>query len=159
MMLSGHLLVATGCFLAFKEYSTQGQWYPDTSLLIEYALIVLGCLLPDIDHTESTIGRRFKVLSLPISLVFGHRGAFHSLLSTGLIVYCAYYFQIPWLNWLAGGYLLHLLGDYLTPSGVPLFYPSRKRYRFPIVTSTNSISEYFVSIGFFASGVYYALIA
>uniref|UniRef100_UPI002F41F001 metal-dependent hydrolase n=1 Tax=Aeromonas sp. L_1B5_3 TaxID=1588629 RepID=UPI002F41F001 len=29
------------------------------------------------------------------------------------------------------GYLSHLLGDWLTPAGIPLFWPIKRRYRLP----------------------------
>ncbi|NKR47264.1 hypothetical protein GS506_24770 [Rhodococcus hoagii] len=43
-------------------------------------LAVISSLLPDICHAQSKIGRRFKVLSFFIRLLFGHRTFTHSLL-------------------------------------------------------------------------------
>ncbi len=41
---------------------------------------IVGALLPDICHTGSKIGRKFKLLSKLISMLFGHRTFTHSLL-------------------------------------------------------------------------------
>jgi inner membrane protein len=158
MMVTGHLLVATGGYLIFKEYTYDGQWVPGLSFAYELVLVLLGCLLPDVDTPDSSVGRRFRFISMPLTLIFGHRGIFHSLLACAAIVYLSYTFQSNWLMFIAGGYLLHLVGDYLTPSGIPLMYPSKKRYRFLIVTETNSISEKIVSFGILIAGIYYALI-
>lgn len=98
-----------------------------------YGGIMLGSLLPDIDHPQSYIGRRLWILSAPINKLFGHRGFTHSILSLTILGIVT----APW--WLVnplffGGFLLgyfsHLLGDMCTISGVPLFYPNKKRYRF-----------------------------
>lgn len=47
-----------------------------------------------------------------------------------------------WL-WLAAGLgaLVHLLGDALTPEGVPFFYPMRSRISVPIIAHTGNIME------------------
>lgn len=36
------------------------------------------------------------------------------------------------------GYLSHLLADMLTPSGIPLFWPYRKRFRIPLINTKKS---------------------
>ena len=48
-------------------------------------LAIAGSLLPDICHTRSKIGRQFKILSLLVSTIFGHRTFTHSLLFLGMI--------------------------------------------------------------------------
>ena len=40
-------------------------------------LAIAGSLLPDICHTRSKIGRQFKILSLLVSTIFGHRTFTH----------------------------------------------------------------------------------
>lgn len=158
MMLSGHLMVATGGYLLFKAYPFDHPIDIQPSLFIEVLLVLFGCVLPDVDHTESTLGKRMRVLSVPISLIFGHRGVFHSLLACLFIGYAAYELQTWWLNYIAFGYFLHLIGDYLTPSGIPLLYPYKKRYRFAIVAETNSLSELIMAGSILACGVYISLI-
>lgn len=96
-------------------------------------IAALSGLLPDIDHPQSTVGRRIRFISVPIAKIFGHRGFTHSLLAIFLMLaVLAYHPSLEayadWSMPLAVGYLSHLLGDALTPSGVPLFYPYKKNF-------------------------------
>lgn len=98
-----------------------------------YGGIALGSLLPDIDHPQSYLGRRIPLLSVPINKLFGHRGFTHSLLSLSLLgIASAFYWAVNplFFGGLLLGYFSHILGDMLTPMGVPLFYPDKKRYKF-----------------------------
>lgn len=108
----------------------------------------LGSLLPDIDHPKSVIGSRLLPISYPISKIFGHRGITHSLFAIILMMIAIQHYahSASWAAALAIGYLSHLLGDMMTPSGVPLFYPSRKKFRFPIGFKTNSGLETVFSV-------------
>src|SRR5690242_13202124 len=45
-----------------------------------FGSLVLGALIPDIDHTGSSIGRKIPLIDNIISSVFGHRSFTHSLL-------------------------------------------------------------------------------
>ncbi|MEO0837423.1 MAG: metal-dependent hydrolase [Cyanobacteria bacterium J06643_5] len=96
----------------------------------------IGGLLPNLDHPKSVLGRKLWFISYPLSAVVGHRGITHSLLATVFMVitlilvtalpeYNAYRWAIAPL---CVGYLSHIAGDMLTPSGVPLFYPKKKKY-------------------------------
>ena len=49
------------------------------------ASAALGALLPDIDESNSLIGRKLKVLSYPIKWIFGHRGITHSLVALAAV--------------------------------------------------------------------------
>lgn len=97
-----------------------------------YGGVFLGSLLPDIDHPQSYLGRRTKPLSVLINKCFGHRGFTHSLLSTLILgVASAVYWSVNplFFGGFLLGYLSHLLGDMTTPSGIPLLYPNKKRYK------------------------------
>ena len=63
---------------------------------------------------------------------------------------------IPLLRFVALGYVLDLLGDFLTPSGIPLFYQYMRRYRFMVVAQTNSIGETVLASSLFSLGVFVA---
>ncbi len=144
MMFPSHLVVAAAGFAVYIHAVTDGQfqWQLSFELVAGFALVMLGAMLPDIDHPDSTVGKRVKWLSYPIRMVFGHRGITHSLFAVMAMLWCAYAANNIWLSWLALGYLLHLVGDYLTDSGIPLLYPiSRKRYRFLITGTTNGLTE------------------
>lgn len=128
------------------------------------AVGVVGSLLPDIDHPQSTIANLSlfsKVLSKSMSLATGHRGLCHSLvfiavtsilfhrfaltLHESLTAYCTI--------WLALGMLSHLLLDMLNPSGVKLFWPVGKK-RHIIGMKTGSTGERIVAIILLALDTY-----
>jgi inner membrane protein len=104
------------------------------ALIIWAALASLAALLPDVDHPHAAVGRL-----LPRwwhRLTPGHRGPTHSLAwcaGLGLLVYAVH-------SGLAGeparpllalavlaGAVSHVLADGLTVSGVPLWWPLRRR--------------------------------
>ena len=102
-------------------------------------LAALGALLPDLDATQSQIKHLsiagitpFAPLALLLNRTLGHRGLLHSALGWGTITVLL----IP-LAWFGGiavplalslGYGSHLATDSCTKSGIPFFYPNRKRY-------------------------------
>lgn len=88
--------------------------------------VVVGSLLPDIDHPGSKLGRRVPIIS-HIMYLFGHRGITHSLLFV-LILALLGEFVSPVFYGLAIGSAVHIAGDMLTPSGVPFFWPHKRRY-------------------------------
>lgn len=119
---------------------------------------VLGSLLPDIDHPQSWAGRKVRVISVPLSLLVGHRGITHSALA---VIGCLMALATLGMGWMAApiviGYLSHLLADGLTPSGVPLLWPSRRRFTLNLC-QTGSLMEMLVVaaiavLGGWAAGV------
>lgn len=112
-------------------------------LLVPVILLTatIGSLLPDIDHPNSILGRRFKPISHIVNKLFGHRGATHTLMAW-IVVTIALFGGNLFLPeslqplGMAGvlgtstGYLNHLLLDSLTPAGIPLMAPfNRKKFR------------------------------
>ncbi len=64
--------------------------------------------------------------------------------------------QLRWMVVpLCVGYLSHIIGDALTPSGVPLFYPKWKTYSFNLF-KTRSLMETFV-VAVFTLAVFFSL--
>jgi len=106
------------------------------------AIIISGisALLPDIDKFNSKMGRAAPLLSIPISIIFGHRGLLHSLLAAGLIYLLTLKLLPTYSLYCLAGYLSHLLLDCLTPSGVPLLWPVPFRFRIPVI-KTGSMFE------------------
>ncbi|QLI80152.1 metal-dependent hydrolase [Chitinibacter fontanus] len=99
--------------------------------LHEVALAGAAGLLPDLDHPKSTFGRIVPYISIPLAAILGHRGFTHSLLMVASMVYLllTYHQQHNWpVLPLVVGYLSHLIGDMLTPSGVPLLWPVRQKF-------------------------------
>ena len=56
-----------------------------------------------------------------------------------------------WLVGFFGGGVLHILLDMGTPTGVPIFFPYRKRYSLNIYR-TSALNEYVVAVVLFVSG-------
>lgn len=109
--------------------------------------VLLGAVLPDIDHPGSTIGRRFWPISQIVSKVFGHRGITHSLVGASLILWGLYVWQgevtVFWVG-IALGYASHLIGDMCTIRGCPILWPLRVPFRFPFRIKTGTIGEFAV---------------
>jgi inner membrane protein len=86
---------------------------------------VLGSLLPDIDHPHSHIRRRAGKLGLMMFWV-QHRGFMHSLAIAMLVLAVCSFNPMIGLS-IGGGYLLHVLTDGMTRTGVPLLWPFTQR--------------------------------
>lgn len=138
MMFVNHLAVSLTAWYAVHALIPEAGPLEPSSL----GLVALGTALPDIDHPNSTIGSQFKWLSWPIRVVFGHRTITHSLIAVGALWYLATIF--PWLNPLLFGYVGHLVGDWLTPAGLKLFWPFSKIHKSPFPIPTNSLAEYVI---------------
>lgn len=127
---------------------------PDHTLPL-LALSVFGALVPDLDAADSLLRRTslFGITPLvPVSSLlhanFGHRGATHSLIGFGTATMLALPLAFAW-GWTAPvafalGYASHLLCDAATKSGIPLFYPKRRRWHLlprPLRLTTGSDAE------------------
>lgn len=110
-----------------------------------YIPLVIGSLLPDIDHTTSTLGRFF-----PIGKFIKHRGITHSLLAL-----VASFLIHPWLGL---GVLTHILLDMLNPARVQFLYPLKTKVGLGLkFLPTGGIGEkllYLSTICFFGFLVY-----
>ncbi|MBK4764952.1 MAG: metal-dependent hydrolase [Pantoea sp. Brub] len=138
MTVNGHIFFAIAISIFAKKIGInliimQADWWhliPAT---------ILTCLLPDIDHPKSFIGKRMRWISQPISKVYGHRGFTHSLLALIFLWIIQNnfikYFILPndVMHGMMLGYLSHIIADMLTPAGVPLFWPYSKRFCLPIL--------------------------
>lgn len=136
MMAASHV-VAGAALWAITAKLTGGAPADPQAL----AAAALGALLPDIDHPNSWAGRKMKLISVPLSLVVGHRGVTHSLLA--VLTGCGILAMMG-LDWVAApvvlGYLSHLAADSLTPSGVPLLWPMKRRFTLNLC-QTGSVTE------------------
>jgi inner membrane protein len=96
------------------------------------AITIISCILPDVDHTKSLIGKIFFPLSKWLSIKFGHRTITHSLLIYFLVVFIVSFIERYYLDtdyyWLIVlfGFGSHLILDMVTVQGIPLFYPFNK---------------------------------
>lgn len=123
-MGSTHLLAAvTGSSLIFG---------PDITAIIVSAC---GGLIPDIDHPDSLLGRKIPIIPELLNVLFGHRTFTHSLLGLAVTTIFLFSNDSLWGKAWAVGYGSHLLLDLLTTSGVPLFWPVGKNFRFSLTTT------------------------
>jgi len=136
MTAQGHLLFSVTCtLLAHKLQLTpaladaKDNW-DHFSDYATYSLAATALALPAWD-------KDWEGISKPLSRLFGHRGFTHSLLAVAAAIWGLDQSQAPALlptgvkDALIIGYLSHLLGDWLTPAGIPLLWPSKRRYRLP----------------------------
>ena len=120
---------------------------------------IIGSHLPDIDHPKSAFGSRVLPLSIPISTVFGHRGVTHSLLAVAGMSWLIWWslhhlhwhqgYAVPVVVGVATGYLSHLAGDWLTNSGIPLLWPSKRRFVSPLKLCTGDLREYLLAFAMY----------
>jgi len=148
MMFKTHLLF--GLFVSLLLFS-----HFDLNPLIFILVLVFCSILPDIDHSKSWIGRRFKIISWIINFIFGHRKLIHSLffaLALSLVIKIFFNnYYIPF----AFGYLSHLFLDGLTKQGIYLFYPLKFRIRGFI--KTNGIIEKIFLVFLFVLNLVYLI--
>ena len=132
MQARNHVPFAMACFWAFSISTGR----PIDAFGTMAAAI--GGLLPDLDHPQSVLGRRLPMISVPLARLFGHRGMTHSLFAVVILLAAlvAVTTMYSWggVAWLVPpliiGYLSHILGDSMTPSGIPLFWPHKRTYSF-----------------------------
>ncbi|KAF0224346.1 MAG: putative membrane-bound metal-dependent [Rhodospirillaceae bacterium] len=136
MMAGSHIAVGAALWAVTARLSGLEAVDPQS-----LAAAALGALLPDIDHPHSWAGRKVRFISVPLSLLLGHRGLTHSALA---VLAGAVLLAIMGTGWLAApvvvGYLSHLLADGLTPSGVPLLWPHKRRFSLNLCR-TGSVTE------------------
>ncbi|MFC1800682.1 metal-dependent hydrolase [Nanoarchaeota archaeon] len=117
MLWKTHLAFGLLAALITRSFVNTGN------IFIFFALVLIGALLPDIDHPNSKINQKLKITKI-FGYIFKHRGIFHTLffalLLPGLI-----YFSVgkPYGTALFIGYLSHLLIDGLTVSGINFLHP------------------------------------
>lgn len=109
------------------------------------ACIILGAtfgsLVPDIDHKNSTISKKHKIISWIFTHLFEHRGFTHAPLIQLLLCACLIslgrdlsgILGLCYLGLVVGftiGTLSHSLLDMMTVGGIPLLYPfTKKKFR------------------------------
>lgn len=100
-------------------------------------------IIPDICHAGSKLGRKIWPISTLIRLIFGHRTVTHSFLFMVLTSVLLYVLQVERIYIISAnlGILSHLLLDMMTPSGVTLLFPWKRKIRFPFKFKTGGIID------------------
>ncbi|MDF2557025.1 MAG: hypothetical protein K0R71_853 [Bacillales bacterium] len=132
MVEKTHVATSIGMSAAFASIIA----YPFSICFV--AGVTLGSILPDIDHPKSFISRHSFGLGKVIHKRFGHRGATHSLI-TWFVLFIFFMLFIPnsFTLGVSLGYLLHIIEDFFSVSGVPLYLPfDRKRRKCPVYRTT-----------------------
>lgn len=124
--------------LAIEYYKT--DLFTSVTIVV---LAVIASLLPDICHTQSKIGRKIRILSFFIRLLFGHRTFTHSILFIVIIGLGLYVIQTPqyYFMTIITGLISHVILDMLTPKGVKLFYPIPLTVKLPITFKTGGLVD------------------
>ena len=87
-----------------------------------YGGVVIGSLLPDIDHENAVAGS-----IIPAWKIFRHGKQTHTVIALLLIVALYLYFRTDFLLGLSVGYATHLIGDELNGNNLKyLFYPFKR---------------------------------
>lgn len=157
MMVVSHVLVGAAAWVVAVKVGGMGHGDIDALAL---GAAMAGALLPDIDHPSSWLGRRLWPVSKPLSLLLGHRGLTHSLLAVagGLALIHAAQPNTAiarLVEPLVVGYLSHLAADALTPAGVPLLWPWKRRFGLPLC-ATGGAMELVVVAATLASSAWIA---
>lgn len=131
--------VAAYCILA----QSMSDPLPITAATL--AAASLGSLAPDIDDNRSWIGRRLFFFAIPLRFLLGHRGLTHSLIAAALATVGLYWAmqhqEFSWAIAFLTGYLVHLAGDWNTNGGVPLAWPSERKFKAPWAFNTGGPVE------------------
>lgn len=108
----------------------------DQNVVIPFLISVfIGSLAPDLDEEGSFLSRRVYVVSAIVSMMTDHRGITHTVTAItafvmiGVVLLTLYDYSIMLLIGFMIGYIVHILGDMTTRSGVAVFHPfSNKKY-------------------------------
>jgi len=108
------------------------------NIIIFLFIACFFAILPDIDEKNSKIGRKLKILSYPLELIFKHRGLFHTIYLPILIFILFLIFGNAIYGFAALiGYVSHLFMDALTINGIRPLHPLiSKRVRGFVRTNT-----------------------
>lgn len=122
-----------------------------TADLVVLSLCAVSSQIPDVDNSQSALGRFFLPVSSYLENRFPHKSITHSFVA--LAVFSVVVFPVALFNhhyWLGlvSGYFWGIFADVFTKTGVALFYPSQARAVCPgnprFRLSTGSSNEFFV---------------
>jgi len=158
MMGTTHMAFAAALYLLLRHLGIQ------VDLGLPFYALLLGSIFPDIDHPRGFLSSQvalFRALSRALSRATVHRGIMHSLLMSCIWALLALAFaryaglgaSAALAFWL--GYLLHLLGDSFTPSGIRWLQPfSAWRLRGPLATGSFAERALFLLLAAAAAYLY-----
>jgi len=158
MTAKGHMALASASALAIVDYhlNTANESVSMADLIIFYLSVIFGSLAPDIDESESYIGRRLYAISIVMSSIFKHRTFTHYLFVPVALFVATYFVQDYYVKLFLYGFSLgifmHDLGDMLTKGGINgFFFPFFPNTKIAILPRqlrfyTNSIAEHILIV-------------
>lgn len=161
MMAPAHMIAGATSWAVYNYFAEAMPEASVIELIGCMSICSVAALLPDIDHPTSTLGQKIYPVSKFISMVFGHRGVTHSLLAFFGMMYLLTSIAPQQeygllITVVAIGYLSHLVGDVITPAGLPLLYPIKYRFTTPWTIEAGGVGECIVVVlyGLFALALY-----
>jgi len=136
MTLKGHINLAIFPFFLFNSIDSiyNINIASTSNLPISFYIgLIIGSFFPDIDEPNSYIGKKLSFLSKFIRKIgIKHRTLTHSIFfpfSLFFIIAFIPELDILFVRGFIIGIILHIIGDAITVSGVPILYPiSKRRY-------------------------------
>lgn len=165
MLAGSHVVFGSGVYLLSSPW--MGFEYPQVYYFLP--IVMAASLVPDLDARHSVLKRFWLIrwLFLPLTLL-GHRTWTHSLVVLMLLATPLLYLQGCACKAMLAfiiGYASHILGDWLTYRGVPLFYPAKTAFKSPFPFRTGSVVElpvamlpFFIMAGFYLFEVHHGLL-
>ncbi|MEA3378021.1 MAG: metal-dependent hydrolase [Nanoarchaeota archaeon] len=140
MMFQTHLIFSILCSFTLLKF------YEINHPIIFCLTFIFFGLIPDMDMPKSKLGKKHKIISNILHILFGHRGFIHTIFPAIFFFAIFYYYgfiEIAIASIL--GYLGHLLLDILTPYGLKVFYPFSK-VNFRGFVKTGGFIEYIIQL-------------
>ena len=165
-MYATHVLFAEAIAYPLSRFFTSTGMANQNETFLFLAGVLIGALLPDIDEPKSFIGRIFLPVSLVVSRFASHRGITHNIYGIAIVVFLSmlFFFSVyiyadsrEVQRFLAAaflglflGYVLHIMGDSMTISGIKNFCCKRTLFTVPKILrfKTGSAKENFFMIFF-----------
>lgn len=121
--------------------------FSSISSFLFLGLVLLGSLLPDIDHENSKINSKLRVTKI-IGHLFKHRGIFHTIFFAVLLPGLVWYFAGHGYGLaLFVGYMSHLVIDGFTKAGINFLHPIAN-LRLMGFIETGTMAETLLFVGF-----------
>ncbi len=94
-----------------------------TKFFSYFALVLIGSILPDIDHPSSLINKKVKISKI-FTFLFNHRGFTHSIFMPIILLGILWHFlELFYGISLFIGYIAHLFADAITLEGICFLHP------------------------------------
>ncbi len=152
MYIKNHLIFCLSFIIFFLKILNIFNINLDLLRIITISFI--SCILPDIDHPNSFLGNKFKLISFLLFNYFGHRTITHSLFGIFIFFLFLLYIKIFFLNFnfdiilaMLLGYFSHILCDMFTYKGIYFLWPYKFKFRVPFFYFFfNKKNEYYFCI-------------